>query len=567
MASSRQAKSKKHGLQDIDQPGTSSSSIPAKRSKTSSSKSSESRSKEEMRLHQAIERSIQKAIKEASIKEIDPPTPVLGRTSTPARQSAESSAQAPGLSPDGEGSRVQNPEQVNEALFGVQDDNSPPAGRSPPAEAAPLENDPPQAEEGGSGPLVSPELAAYIHQAILQGLAADRQRRTASWVSESPSQIDVEGSCLSTDGDKVPLWAHSVISASAHGSVLGEDLKDPDLSDDEDLSPDLPSFVGLFKPQMFRSLLHKAKLTTGLGSPPPAPSSGEGTSQSIPLFEEPTIESEEIPGPKLFREVLTKQWSTPASGPNPNALDRRIYNMAPEVSSLLQVPTVDAPVAALSASSNPTGPPEEGLRPEERRLERILVKSHQGTAWSIKSALAASFFNRASILWLRQLQARLPVADTRSQQDINKVIAALEFSADATLNASRFAAKTLGTSITARRLLWLRQWQADVKSKWRLATAPFGGPHMFGASLEPLLVESRDKRKFLPAMSRRSDHRSPQSFPPFRGSEGSYTGPRNQRPFSSRQSRPLDRQGFQPQRGQFKRPFCGGRGRPSRRSR
>lgn len=218
--------------------------------------------------------------------------------------------------------------------------------------------------------------------------------------------------------------------------MVGEDMRDLHMSEDEDLSLDQPSFVGLFKPQLFRSLLHKAINTTGLGQTHTDPTSGQGANTAIPLFEVPSFQAEEIPGHKLFKDVLLKQWSAPASAPNPNGLDRHLYNMAPDISALLQVPTVDAPVASLSAPSHLTGPPEESLRPEERCLDLSLVKSHQATAWSVKSSTVASFFNRAFILWLRRLQDRLPVSDSRSHQDINKILAALEYSADATLNSS-----------------------------------------------------------------------------------------------------------------------------------
>lgn len=42
--------------------------------------------------------------------------------------------------------------------------------------------------------------------------------------------------------------------------------RDTDLSDDEGLMPDQPAFVGLFRPHIFRSLLHKAKPTTRQGT-------------------------------------------------------------------------------------------------------------------------------------------------------------------------------------------------------------------------------------------------------------------------------------------------------------
>lgn len=103
-------------------------------------------------------------------------------------------------------------------------------------------------------------------------------------------------------------------------------------------------------------------------------------------------------------------------------MDRCLYNLALELASLLQVPSVDQPVAALSTPSNLTGPPEDSLRLEDRRLEHSLVRSHQATAWSIKLTMAASFFNRASILWLRQLQDRLPISDVRAQQDIKLLL-------------------------------------------------------------------------------------------------------------------------------------------------
>lgn len=100
------------------------------------------------------------------------------------------------------------------------------------------------------------------------------------------------------------------------------------------------------------------------------------------------------------------------------------------------------------------------------------------------------------------------------------MIVALEYSVDATLNSSRFAAKAIGYSVATSRLLWLRQWQANAKSKWRLATSPFDGSNLFGAPLEPLLMESRDKRRILPNMSRRLDVHSLSAFRPFRGPDG-----------------------------------------------
>lgn len=123
----------------------------------------------------------------------------------------------------------------------------------------------------------------------------------------------------------------------------------------------------------------------------------------MPLFKEPTFEAEEVPAPRLFRDVVQRQWSAPVSGPNPNSLDRLLYNMASNLSTILPVPTVDPPVVTLSTPSVWTGPPEETIRPEDKRFEHSLNKAHQAAAWAAKASLAASFLNRASLLWLCQL--------------------------------------------------------------------------------------------------------------------------------------------------------------------
>lgn len=175
--------------------------------------------------------------------------------------------------------------------------------------------------------------------------------------------------------------------------------------------------------------------------------------------------------------------------------------MAPDLSQALQVPVVDGPIVTLAPPSVMTDTPEDALRPEDRRIEQSLRKAHQSAAWAVKASTAASFFNQASLMWLIQLQDKIPVVDVRAHQDLNKLSATLEFSADAMLGAARFASKAIASTVASRRLLWLRLWQVDAKQKWQLASAPFSGECLFGESLEPLLVESKDKHKILPSLS------------------------------------------------------------------
>lgn len=95
------------------------------------------------------------------------------------------------------------------------------------------------------------------------------------------------------------------------------------MSDDEDLMPDQSTFVGLFRPQPFKSLLHKTKNTTRLGTIQTDPDTAMALADPAdPLCAEPTIEMEEVPTPKLLVDIVQRQWTAPRSGPNPSSLDR-----------------------------------------------------------------------------------------------------------------------------------------------------------------------------------------------------------------------------------------------------
>lgn len=101
------------------------------------------------------------------------------------------------------------------------------------------------------------------------------------------------------------------------------------------------------------------------------------------------------------------------------------------------MPSVDPPVAALASSASlMSGDTADNLKAKDKKAELTLRKTFQAAAWAIKAAASASFFNRTTLLWLRQLQARIPIQDARFLQDVNKVMAAMQFLADATLQLS-----------------------------------------------------------------------------------------------------------------------------------
>lgn len=148
--------------------------------------------------------------------------------------------------------------------------------------------------QAGVQPLPLPDLAALIQEAVQRGIASEMQHRTSSWVSDlSRSQEAHQQSQISEDLEQAQVQDYTRASPS-QGSVAGEEVGEQGLSDDEDLSPDQP--LGLFKSQVFRSLLHKAKITTGLGLPQPkSDTAGERARTSVPLFEESNFEVRRSP--------------------------------------------------------------------------------------------------------------------------------------------------------------------------------------------------------------------------------------------------------------------------------
>lgn len=131
--------------------------------------------------------------------------------------------------------------------------------------------------------------------------------------------------------------------------------------DDEGLAPDVPAFTGLFRPALFKSLLHKARLTTNLGAADEQPS----TSRAEPgphdtLFKMSKQEKECIPCPQLFTDVIQAPWGQLGSSTSPSNLDKKLYCPAPKLYALLELPAVDPPVASLTSSSVLSADPRMG---------------------------------------------------------------------------------------------------------------------------------------------------------------------------------------------------------------
>lgn len=108
-------------------------------------------------------------------------------------------------------------------------------------------------------------------------------------------------------------------SVHSEDSLLDdEDRRDMEFSDDEGMLPDRLAFTGLFHPSLFKSLLHKAKVTTHLAALEGQPDQQEASHLHDELFTIPKVEQEFIPCLQLFTEVVQRPWNQPGSLVAPN---------------------------------------------------------------------------------------------------------------------------------------------------------------------------------------------------------------------------------------------------------
>lgn len=160
------------------------------------------------------------------------------------------------------------------------------------------------------------EMCDLIAQTVARGIdAALTQRGILAPLSTSAQ--DPQASCapshLSSD---LSREAHSP-SPSHHSnqSLMDEgETFDHKLSGDEEETADRPHSTGLFHHKMFKTLLHKAKITANMGVGfvnPEGPSDLPNSNSS--LFTKTVTEEQTIPSPKIFIDTIQHQWSQPDS--------------------------------------------------------------------------------------------------------------------------------------------------------------------------------------------------------------------------------------------------------------
>ncbi|XP_039190899.1 actin cytoskeleton-regulatory complex protein PAN1-like [Crotalus tigris] len=205
--------------------------------------------------------------------------------------------------------------------------------------------------------LWAQQFQSFMHQAF--------NKFMSSSLAAGPSQVSPSPP-LPVDRTGRPQSAGSGISetSSQFGETESVDLVTTEgpMSEDEEVTQDPTPTLGLFDPNLFKSLLLKACTTANLASEQEPKPSTSSTQESNPLFVRKVVEEKQVPCPADFHETVEKEWTSLATLPSPSSTEKRLYNVSSAFSSLLEVPTVDAPLTSLFSTSWRHGRTSQGGR-------------------------------------------------------------------------------------------------------------------------------------------------------------------------------------------------------------
>ncbi|XP_026534286.1 uncharacterized protein LOC113419213 [Notechis scutatus] len=160
---------------------------------------------------------------------------------------------------------------------------------------------------------LSEEIKFFISEARSHGIATEFKKRwqLTSLATEPLCQPNQQYQ-LTTETFRFQGPPSPEPSMRNSASALeDEEQRDQAMSEDEDLIPDAPPFTGLFHPVLFKSWSTVQKGVERRA--PEEPSDSQGLNNIV--FSEPAITQKDIPYPKLFLNVVQRQWGQPCSIP------------------------------------------------------------------------------------------------------------------------------------------------------------------------------------------------------------------------------------------------------------
>lgn len=100
----------------------------------------------------------------------------------------------------------------------------------------------------------------------------------------------------------------------------------------------------------------------------------------------------------------------------------------------------------------------------------------------------------AILLWTHQFSEAYDLP-AEAKADIRHMALSVAFTADTATDATQFSFRALAAGVAMHRATW----DMDSSAHSSVLSLPFKGEKLFGDSQDPLLIESKGKKKFLPA--------------------------------------------------------------------
>lgn len=136
---------------------------------------------------------------------------------------------------------------------------------------------------------------------------------------------------------------------------------------------------------------------------------------------------------------------------------------------------------------------------------------------ALRASAANSVFSHAIVFWAEDLAKTDSNLSKQAKGTLRKISLSATFTTDASLDSLQFCSRAMASNVVDKRNVWLLSWDLDAGSQVRLATSSFNGKKLFGQALNLVLIESKDKRKILPKVSKGDFSGRPyQTFHPFR---------------------------------------------------
>ncbi|XP_061474007.1 store-operated calcium entry regulator STIMATE isoform X3 [Rhineura floridana] len=220
----------------------------------------------------------------------------------------------------------------------------------------------------------------------------------------------------------------------AEESAFTDHVEGDDWSDYSDHEED--TSYRLFNTSDYQPLARRVVNTLGLQTAPstsPAPAI-----KGAKVLKSPAPTEHYIPVPDLITKLASEEWAHPLKARRFKNLADRLYALALDFATKLDVPGIDEPIAHLVSRSLLPREGESHLKDTtERQIDFALRKNHEATTLAMRASASASIFSRASMMWLDDLLEDSnpdPVTLRRALLKLRKTAA---FVADATLDATQ----------------------------------------------------------------------------------------------------------------------------------